>query len=413
MRIRYCTVLLLLVVAVMGTRLAVAQNNRFTERSFVPSPSVRAMGDAGVALPGPDRPFFYNPAQLPHISSYFTITGVQAAASPILRDQVDFFNARVQPAIDANFDLDAEELEDLYRDAQRRGRNPVRGDGAVVLPSFVYSTSGVGIGGGLFAKTSLNYRTGNAALGVPEVYLLSRTDVMAVLSVGLDLRKIGLPGLSVGGTATRNRRFLTFENKPLDAFSPDETALLLRGSTFQVDVAGLYTPPRWSLPGRLSVGGAVYDLLGSQYDYVFEGAPRIPFLEGFVAESGAVDAGTATQETDRARRLFRLKPSYRVGVAYRLASLSAFDDLGVAIDYQGYGHDQQHPLARLHLGVRASPTDGLVLRGGLSAGYPTGGIGLRLWAFQIDYAVHAFEDGRLPGQISTYVHTARLMVRIQ
>ena len=155
MRIRCCTVLLLLVVAVLGARPAVAQNNRFTERSFVPSPSVRAMGDAGGALPGPDRPFFYNPAQLPHISSYFTITGVQAAASPTLRDQVDFFNARVQPAIDANFDLDAEVLEDLYRDAHRRSRDPARGNGAVVLPSFVYSTSGVGIGGGLFAKTSL------------------------------------------------------------------------------------------------------------------------------------------------------------------------------------------------------------------------------------------------------------------
>jgi len=277
----------------------------------------------------------------------------------------------------------------------------------------VYSTGGVGLGGGLFAKTSLNYRMNDAGLGVPEVYLLSRTDLMAVLSLGLDLGAIGLPGLSVGGTATQSRRFLTFENKPLDAFAPDETALLLQGSTFQVDVGGLYTPSWWALPGRLSVGAAVYDLLDTRYNYVFEGAPRIPFLEGFVAGSASVDAGTAAQEADRARRLFRLDSSYRVGVAYRLASLLGLDDVGLAIDYQGYGHDRQHVLARLHAGVRAELTEGLSLRGGLSAGYPTGGLGLRLGAFRVDYAVHAFEEGRVPGQIRTYVHTARLMVRIQ
>jgi len=413
MHVRCCTVLLVLVVAVAGPNSAVAQNNRFTERSFVPSPSVRAMGDAGVALPGPGRPFFYNPAQLPHVSSYFTILGVQAAASPNLKERVDFFNRRVQPAIEANFEWDREALKELYRDVHRRGRRPVRGTGAVVLPSFVYSTSGVGIGGGLFAKTSLNYRMQDAGLGVPEVYLLSRTDVMAVLSVGLDLGTIGLPGLSVGGTATQSRRFLSFENKPLDAFAPDETALLLQGSAFQVDVGGLYTPSWWSLPGRLSLGGAVYDLLRNQYDYTFEGAPGIPFLDGLVAESAEADAEGTPREVARARRLFQLNPSYRIGLAYRLASLSVLDDVGLAIDYQGYGPDQQHILTRLHAGVRAELTDGLTLRSGLSAGYPTGGLGLRLGAFQIDYAVHAFEERRVPGQIGTYVHTARLMLRIQ
>lgn len=413
MRVRCCTVLLLLLWAAAALRPALAQNNRFTERSFVPSPTARAMGDAGVALPGPDRPFFYNPAQLPHVSSHFTILGIQAAASPSLKDRIDFFNRRLQPAIDANFDLDTEVLEDLYRDASRRGRNPVRGTGAVVLPSFVYSTGAFGIGGGLFVKTSLNYRVNGAGLGVPEVFLLSRTDLMAVLSAGVNLDAIGLPGLSVGATAAQSRRFLTFENKPLDAITPDEAALLLQGSTFQVDVGGLYTPTWWPLRGRLSLGGAVYDLLGSQYDYDFEGTPRIPFLEGFVAESASVDAGTATREVNRARRLFQLDPSYRVGIAYRFASLFGLDDVGLAVDYQGYGHDQQHALARLHAGIRAELTDGLVLRGGLSAGYPTGGLGLRLGAFQVDYAVHAFEEGRVPGQISTYVHTARLMLRIQ
>lgn len=413
MRICCCTLLLTLGVAVFGGSSAFAQNNRFTERPFVSAPSVRAMGDAGVALPGPERPFFYNPAHLPHLSSYFTVVGVQAAASRRLQEQLDFFNRRIQPAIEANFDLETEVLSDLYGDAYRLGRQPVRGTGAVVLPAFVYSTGGVGVGGGLFAKTSLNYRVNDGGLGVPEVYLLSRTDVLAVLSFGIDLERLGLSGVSIGGTVKRGRRFLAFENKPLDAFTPDEAALLLRGSTVQVELGGRYEPSWWRGAGQLFFGGAAYDLLGSRYDYAFGGAPRIPFLEGVVAESAAVDAGTATQEANRARRLFRLEPSYRVGLGYRLASLSILDDVGLAADYQGYGHDRQHPLARLHFGVRADLIEGVTLRAGLSAGYPTGGVGIRVGALRVDYAVHGFEEGRVPGQISTYVHSARLLLRIQ
>ncbi|MFB6273099.1 MAG: hypothetical protein ABEL51_09430 [Salinibacter sp.] len=411
MSVRYASVVLVL--CMVGAGSASAQNNRFTERSFLPSPRVRGMGGAGVALPGPDRPFFYNPAHLPRITSYFTVTGGLASASGNMREQIRFLNHRVQPAIESNFEGDPDALDALYRDAYRLGRHPARGGAAVVLPAFVYSSQNVGIGGGLFAKTSLNYRITGAELGVPEVYLLSRTDVMAVLSFGVTLAPIGLPGLSVGGTLKRTQRYLTFENKPLDTFSPDETALFLLGNTVQVDVGGLYTPSWWELPGRLSVGGAVYDLLDDRYDYTIEDAtPRVPFLSNLFSGAPA-DSAEGTRDAARARRKFRLQPSYRVGVAYRLSSLGGLDEVGLALDYQEYGHDRQHPLARLHAGIRAEVIDGVVLRGGLSAGYPTGGIGLHLGVLRIDYALHAFEGGRVPGQRGTYVHTARFMIRIQ
>lgn len=413
MRVRSSFAVLVLMTALLRSSPASAQNNRFTERAFVPAPSVRAMGDAGVALQGTNRAFFSNPAQLPHISSHFTILGVQAAASRDLKDQIDFFNDRIQPAIDANFELETEALDELYREAYRFGRTPVRGDGAVVFPSVVYSSGGFGIGGGLFAKTALNYRVSGTELGVPEIFLLSRTDVMAVASLGLELDALGLPGVSLGATATRTRRFLTFENKPLDTFTADETALLLEGNTFQIDVGGLYTPSWWSLPGTLTVGGAVYDLLGRRYEYAFSGAPRIPFLEGIAANPENVDAGVATREAERARRRFRLRTSYRVGVAYRRSSLFFLDEVGLALDYQGYGTDEQHPLARLHLGARAKLGNTLVLRSGLSGGYPTGGLGLRFGLFRVDYAFHAFEEGRVPGRLETYVHTARLTIRVE
>lgn len=371
------------------------------------------MGDVGVALLGKNRPFFYNPAQLPHVSSHFTVLGVQAAANRDLKEQIEFYDRRIQPAIESNFDLETDALDELYRDAYELRQRPVRGIGAVVLPSFVYARGGLGVGGGLFAKTALNYRVSDAGLGVPELYLLSRTDVMALLSFGVDLETIGVPGVSVGVTATRTRRLLAFENKPLDTFASNEAAILLQGNTYQIDLGGLYTPSWWSLPGTFTIGGAVYDLLGEQYDYVFEGSPRIPFLEGIVAGSATVDSETVDRETERVRRRFRLKRSYRLGMAYRIASLSSLNSLAFAVDYQGYGHGQLHTLAQLHLGGRARLNDTFTIRAGLSAGYPTGGVGVHLGLFRLDYAIHGFEEGRLPGRSGTYVHTARLTLRIQ
>lgn len=402
---------LVLLGGVAGAKSAWAQNNRFTERAFLSSPGVRGVGDAGVALIGPDRPFFYNPAHLPHLSSRFTTAGVQASASRKIRDQIEFLNRRVQPIVESNFEVAPAVLEDLYHDADQLGRPPSRGGAAVVLPSFVYSTGGVGIGAGLFAKTALNYRIDAGGLGVPNVHLLSRTDVMAVFSLGLDLDTIGLPGISVGGTATRTRRFLAFENKPIDTFTPDESALLLSGNTLQVDVGGLYAPPWWELPGQLTVGGAAYDLLTDRYDYTIAEGPGLPFLKDLFP--GEVDSTEGVQEMEQARREFRLRPSYRIGVGYRLPSLLGLDGVGLAVDYQDYGDGRQHFLARLHAGARAEVWDGIVLRTGLSAGYPTGGMSLHLGPLRLDYALHAFEEGRLAGQTRTYVHTARLMLRIQ
>jgi hypothetical protein len=372
------------------------------------------MGDAGVALPGADRPFFYNPAQLPVLSSYFTVVGVQAAAGHTLRRQVDFLNRDLRPAVESEFDGGGPAMEALYRKARREGRGPGRGHGAVVLPSFAYITSGFGVGGGLFAKTALNYRIDDGGLGVPEVSLLSRTDIVAALSVGADLDVVGLPGLSVGGTLTREQRFLTFENKPIDTLAPDESAVLVEGSVLQVDIGALYVPDGWGLPGQLSLGGAAYDVLDNSYDYtVGSSPPQFPFLDGLATGGPAPDSAEEAQAATQARRLFPLERSYRVGVAYRFAHVLGLNDVGLALDYQDYRRDVQHPLARLHFGVRGEPVDGVVLRGGLSAGYPTGGVGIRVGAFRVDYALHAFEEGRAPGQASTYVHSGRLLLRIQ
>ncbi len=70
---------------------------------------------------------------------------------------------------------------------------------------------------------------------------------------------------------------MTFENKPLDTFTSNESAVLLLGKTLQVDVGGLYKPPWWELPGRLRLGGAGYDVLNRPYEYGVRDSPRMLF----------------------------------------------------------------------------------------------------------------------------------------
>lgn len=412
--VRYIVLFLVLVVGrlVAGPAVVQAQNNRFTERSFVPSPVVRGMGDTGVALPGIEQGFFYNPAHLPKVSSHFTILGVQGAASRTIEDQIRFFNREVQPAVASDFDLSAEALAALHREAYDLGQRPGRGQGAILLPSFVYAPGALAIGGGLFAKTALNYRIESGTAGVPSVWLLNRTDLMALGSVGLDLRVIGLDALSLGVTGTQTRRFLTFKNEPLGRLTADESAVLLDGAAFQLDAGLLYTPGWLSgEAGTVRFGAAIYDLLNRGYGYVSGGPTgRMPFLGDVVSQAGD---GPPQREITEARRAFALKRSYRMGMAYQIPSVLFFDDVAVALDYQGYRSGEQTPLARLHLGTRAELFGFLRLRGGLSAGYPSGGLGLELGALHLDYAVHGAEEGRRPGQLGTYVHTARLLLRLE
>ena len=403
---------LLLMMGSQGTGVQ-AQNNRFTDRSFVPSPVVRSMGDAGVALPGIEQSFFYNPAHLPRASSHFTILGTQGAASRTIGDQIRFYNQQVQPAVGEDYDLSTKALADLHREAQTLGRKPGRGHGAVLLPSFIYSTEAFGIGGGVFAKTALNYRVEAGGAGVPTMHLLSRTDLMALASFGLNLRQIGLP-LSVGVTGTQTRRFLAFKNEPLGRFTDEEAAVLLDGAAFQLD-AGLVYTPEWlsGVPGTIRMAGAIYDLLTRQYRYVEGGPGRMPFVGGVVGRSGGDGGGALEQEERRARAGFTLKPSYRVGMAYQISSVLFLDDVALVADYQGYRSGDQVPLARVHLGTRAKVVGPLRLRLGLSSGYPTGGLGLEMGALHLDYAIHGMEEGRAPGQLSTYVHTTRLLLRLE
>jgi len=406
-------VLVGLVAASGGWTGAQAQNNQRTERSFVSSPVVLGMGDAGVALPGRDQVFFYNPAHLPGTESYFTIFGLQGASTRSLDNHVRFLNDEVAPVADGSSASREQALAALGPSASSLRRRPGRGSGGILLPSFAYSPGAFGVGGGLFTKTAVNYRLQTGDDPLPSAWLLSRTDLMAVATLGLDLRVFGVPGVSVGVTGTRTRRFLAFKNESLGDLVGRDPTVRLQGTTTQLDVGGTYRP-QWAavLPGTLHFGTAVYDLLPNDYDYTTGGAGRLPFLDDVLTKP-STDSVTASPETlDRVRRNFQLEPSYRVGIGYEQSTFFFLEEVGLAVDYQGYGRGRPPSLSQLHVGARARVGD-LRLRAGLSSGFPTGGVGIEAGALEIDYSLHGAESGRAADPFQSYVHTARLLVRLE
>jgi hypothetical protein len=391
-----------------------AQNPRRTERAFVASPAALGMGDVGVARPFGMSSFFYNPAHAPKTGSATRAFGMQGAFSDQVRDQVRFYNNELSPAIDRGLDdIPTDEIESLYNDALAVTATPSQGHASVLLPALTRQvTDGVGVGGGLFMKTDGSFQFFNAGLGIPQVTLTSRTDFMGVASAGVDLP---VRGLSVGTTVKYTKRYLSYKDKPLDTFSSDEQVVLLEGANLGMDVGALYTLSFLPVPGDVTVGVSVYDLLHTGYNYEVYGTPSdIPVVGAFVGDSEPLDASRVAAEVSMAKRRFSLGPSYRFGAAYTLGGFGPLSDLSVAADYVGYGSPQidQSMLASMHLGARANLTRFLALRAGISQGYPSLGAGLNLGVFRLEYALHAFEEGRVPGQLSNYIHTAQFSFQL-
>ena len=367
------------------------------------------MGDVGVARPFASSSFFYNPAHVSQTESTTRVLGLQGAASNQVRDQVRFYNDRLSPAIDEGLNtLDAERLSDLYSDALSVTSTPSQGNVGVLLPALTRQVNDVvGVGGGLFAQSNASFRLINAGLGVPQVTLLSRSDLIGVASVGATVPGTGL---SVGTTVKYTKRYLSYKDKPLDTFSSDEEVVLLEGSNLGIDVGATYTLPFLPIPGDVTVGMSVYDLLHTGYGYEVSGtAADAPLVGGTIPDTEALGPNQVKFQENRARNRFSLARSYRIGASYILDSVGPLGEVAVAADYVGYGNPEidQSFLAQMNLGARANLTQFLAVRGGFSQGYPSAGLGLNLWIVHFDYALHAFEEGRAPGQLQNYIHTAQ------
>ncbi len=399
-----------------ATHPAQAQNDLQTNRSFVTSPKVLGMGGAGVALASKQTSFFYNPAHIGRTASLININfaGVHGTISNSVVDQVEFFNNRLQPALDTGIDnLSDNELRSLYEEAFAYGQNRATVDGQFLLPSVIIGGKGIGVGAGLFATTGLDYRIQNAGLGLPQLNMVSTTDLMGVVTAGIDFDKLmGVGGLAVGVTGKYTRRFLSIKNKPIDAFSTEETIYVLEGRSLGFDVGVLYDVGL--LPGTFTVGATAYDIRASDFDYIFYGTPSDLPVIGEQIDDGTttVDPNEAVREVARANEQFALSPSYRVGVAYEPPSIGLLGSLRLAADYLGYKNPtvDQSFFTHLHLGAQLRLIRIIKVRGGLSQGYPTFGAGLGLGIIHFDYAFHGVEDGRIPGQIYNQRHSAQVRI---
>lgn len=395
-----------------------AQNRMQTNRSFVSSPKVLGMGDAGVALSSRQTAFFYNPAHMGRSASllHINFAGVHGAISNTVVDQVEFFNNRLQPAIDTGIDnMSDAELRRLYEDTFAQGQARSSVNGQFLLPSVMVGGKGIGVGAGVFATTGLDYRIQNAGLGLPQLNVVSTTDIMGVATVGIDLQKLmGFSGLAVGVTGKYTRRFLTVKNKPIDAFSSDENVYFIEGRSLGFDIGVLYDVGLIPLPGTLTLGATAYDVHASDFDYVFYGTPAdLPVIgDQMDSDDFVVDPVQAEKEVQYANDRYALAPSYRIGVAYSPPSMGMLGSLNVAADYLGYNNPtvNQSFFAHLHLGAQMRLLRVFRVRGGVSQGYPTFGAGLGLGIIHFDYAFHGVEDGRIPGQIRNQRHSAQVRI---
>lgn len=389
---------------------ATAQSFSQTSRAFVPSPQALAMGDAGVAFPTRETVFFYNPAHLSraaHARPQISLLGVRGSLSNNVFDQLAFFEDELQPAISEGLDSKSNaELRSLYDETLSLGRARTIVNGDVLLPSVIARVGDVGFGAGAFGHSTLHYQFRDAGAGLPLVDFSAIADLIVVGSASLDFARIGVNGLSVGVSAKMTERWLTLKQKPLDAIGSKESVNVFRASAAGLDAGVLYELDFLPIPGNLAFGAAAYDVAGSNFNYRYDSN---------LAPEDEIDADLAAEEEALANALYGVEPSYRIGAAYMAPGIvpGVFKNTGITVDYLWYADPRvaQEKLAHLHIGAQAQ-IGFAVLRTGLNGGYTTFGGGLHFGFVTLDYAYYGVEQGRFPGQLASWSHSAQIAFRL-
>ena len=375
--------------------------------TFVPSPQVLGMGGAAAAYPTPRTALFYNPAHLTRLKitrAPITMLGGGFSISSNFREQLDFYNQRLQPAIEQGIEnLDELDEQTLYDEVFRLGSSPTVFGADMLLPSFVVSRESHGYGGGLFTHTEFTYSVEDAGAGVPGVDFTALFDLMAVASAGTDLSALGFKSLSVGITAKYAQRFLTLKVKPVDAIDENESFYILGASAATADLGLLYEADFIKTPGKLYFGLVWSDLALKNFDYKFAGYWT---KNEEVKDNDAIAAEVAT-----AQERYPIRSSVRAGVAYVLPGLGGpFGETAIALDYIRYeGSIVEQPLlGHLSMGLQTTMGKVFSVRAGLNQGYTTVGAGFQFSFARIDYAFYGSEQGRLPGQAASWHHRVQI-----
>lgn len=406
--------LLASVAALAAAPVAVAQNPLQNGRSVVASPAVLGMGDAAAAFPTGGSSFFYNPAHVVRNTGFFPRfqLGLQGRGSTNLKDYYDFAKDDLEPALDKGIaNLTQDEIDTLA--ARALDATHERGYAMAEAPaSFAMRVGPVAFGVGGFVHAEGRLRSVPSGGGLPIVEASVLRDVSAIGSAAVDVGMFGVSGLAVGVNARVTKRALAIKEKPLDAWGDDEQLYLHEATALGLDLGILYdlSVP---LPGKVTVGAAIYDVVGGDFDYEYKGR----YLCGSVdlacnftatAPSPALIAG----EDSLARMRFGVSPSYRMGVAYTAPTFfGLLAETGVALDYVGYSDPllvKQPFLAHLSAGAQVRLARIVALRAGLNQGYVTAGAGLKLGPLALDYSFYGFEQGKNPSTDASWQHLVSL-----
>ena len=386
----------------LQTTASLAQNQRISNRSLVQLPSASAMGDAQVALPVQQSAFFYNPAHAAHSPFHLTIIGVRASTSTNVPNQLRYFQDELNPAINDGIEnLANNELKALYDETLRIGSSHSFLHADLLAPSVGFKAGPLGVGIGIFGSSFVHYTFPDAGGGLPIVNVQAVADGMAVASAGIDLSRFGIKGLSTGITTKYTNRFVSFKNKTLDAISPNEPFYILNGTRMNIDLGFQYKLPVLPyFPGTFYLGLALYDIVGSSYKFSHHSTVQGTELDTEI-----------NQQVEIANGLYEVHPSFRLGLAYSLPDIPVglIDGTGITLDYMGYSNPaiDQAFFAKIRMGIQAR-IKVVSLRTGINQGYPTVGAGLSLGFVDLDYAFFGREEGRFPGQLPSWHHTAQI-----
>ena len=386
---------------------AAAQHRGLGTRTMIPSPQVLGMGGAAAAYPTPRTALFYNPAHLTRLEysrAPVTMLGGSFSVSSNFREQLDFYNERLQPAIEQGIEnLDEADELALYNEVFEKASSPTVFGTEALLPSFVITREHHGYGGGLFTHSEFSYNVEDAGAGVPGVDFTGLFDVIAVTSVGTDFSALGIKDLSVGMTAKYDQRFLSLKVKPVDALDEDESFYILGASAVTTDLGLLYEASFIKTPGKLYFGVVLSDLALKNFDY--------KFTSYWTKNEAEQNTDAIAAEAATAQERYPIQSSVRAGMAYVLPGLGGpFQETALALDYIRYDNPQleQPLLGHLSMGLQTTMGDVFSVRAGLNQGYTTVGAGFQLAFARIDYAFYGSEQGRLPGQAASWHHRVQI-----
>ncbi len=342
------------------------------------------MGGAAVAIPAEDNILFYNPALLRALKyNRVNLVDLSLRLNQGVLDQINFYRDH-RDQINNLDNLSEAEKNALYADAlaeaQKLGIFTIEGPLPVhfLTPHF---------GAGAFSAGNVSYEIFEGAAGLPLVDMRFRGDVqvMAAYAHTLSLGPRGSAGdLHLGVTGKYLRRYLTRKTKTLSGFSSNEDLHLYRGNNFGLDLGAFYILNR-----RWQFGAAMYDVVATKFSW-----------------------NTAGATPDNPPPPNKMNPSLRLGAAFRPGIR-----LGKWLYNLALGFDVDQPFdsnitffKKVYTGVEANLTPVFSARAGFAQGYPTLGLGMRLYVIRADYAFYGEELGIYAGQWVSWNHALRLQL---